>query len=584
MEDEDTRPLAGVPLNEVGEIAHHEVNLRGAYAAQVNSAVEPLRYPQFRWLWGGNVFSASGTFVQAVAGSWLMLEMTGSSTWVGLIVASATLPLLFFSLAAGALADRFDRAKLMLIAQSIMGGSAAAMAILTFFDLMTPGLLLTLGLILGSGLALNLPAWQALVPDLVPRGLVASAVALNSAAFNAARAIGPALGGALVAVYGAEAGFAYNALSYIAIIVALIVIGPRLVATAKEAPQSMGSAISTGIRFARFTPAFRNLMALVALFALTSAVVQSVLPVHTEHLGGGAVAFGVLYGAMGAGALFGAVLRPRISKWVEGSWIPYTITLFGGAGLLLGLAPSVWVAGIAMFLAGLFWLLTLATLNATAQLMTPSWIRGRAMSIYTLAFAGVLPIGSIASGSVADAIGTPGSLVVFSSGAVLLGLLSPRFQVPHVDDVESPEFTEARDPAHGESIFEGGPVIVLNTWKIDESDFAEFTALMNEVRMVRLTTGAYRWRLFRHTSDPTRLTELMVLQSWDDHLAQHGRIDDAAAVLLRRVRGFDQGEGPVTRHLVAIDVEHPPDFDDLVAAHDELHLTDGSIPRTDQDS
>lgn len=206
------------------------------------------------------------------------------------------------------------------------------------------------------------------------------------------------------------------------------------------------------------------------------------------------------------------------------------------------------------------------------------------MSIYTLAFAGVLPIGSIASGSVADAIGTPGSLVVFSSGAVLLGLLSPRFQVPHVDDVESPEFTEARDPAHGESIFEGGPVIVLNTWKIDESDFAEFTALMNEVRMVRLTTGAYRWRLFRHTSDPTRLTELMVLQSWDDHLAQHGRIDDAAAALLRRVRGFDQGEGPVTRHLVAIDVEHPPDFDDLVAAHDELHLTDGSIPRTDQDS
>lgn len=552
----------------------------------MTSAVEPLRYPHFRWLWAGNVFSASGTFVQAVAGSWLMLELTGSSTWVGLIVASATLPLLFFSLTAGALADRFDRAKLMLIAQGIMGGSAAAMAILTYLDLMTPGLLLALGLLIGTGLALNLPAWQALVPDLVPRGLVASAVALNSAAFNAARAMGPAFGGALVALYGAEAGFAFNALSYVAIIVALIAIAPNLAASAREAPQSMRSAISTGVRFARFTPAFRNLMALVALFAFSSAVVQAVLPVHTEYLGGGAVAYGVLYGAMGAGALTGAVIRPTIGKWIDGSWVPYTISLFGSAGLLLGLAPSVWVAGVAMFFCGLFWLLTLATLNATAQLMSPAWIRGRAMSIYTLAFAGVLPLGSIASGSIADVIGTPGSLVAFSSGAVILGILAPRFRVPHVDDVETPEFSgEGPDPvvSHDEGMFEGGPVIVLNTWKIEESRFNEFTNLMNEVRLVRLRTGAYRWRLFRNTSDPTRLTELMVVHSWEEHLAQHRRIDDAAADLLGKARSFDIAEGPVTRHLIAIDVENPPNFDELVAAHEELHRTDGSIPRSDQE-
>ena len=550
----------------------------------MSSAVEPLRYPHFRWLWAGNVFSASGTFVQSVAASWLMFELTGSSTWVGLIVASATLPLLFFSLAAGALADRFDRARLMLIAQAIMGGSAATMAVLTWLDLMTPALLLTLGLVIGTGLALNLPAWQALVPDLVPRGLVASAVALNSAAFNAARAIGPAIGGALVALYGAQAGFAYNAISYVAIIVALLAIGPGLVASAQDVPQSMRRAISTGIRFARFTPTFRNLMALVALFALTSAVVQAILPVHTAYLGGEEVAFGVLYGAMGAGALTGAVIRPRISDWVDGSWVPYTISLFGATGIMFGLAPNLWVAGIAMFLAGLFWLLTLATLNATAQLMSPPWIRGRAMSIYTLAFAGMMPIGSILSGLVADQLGTPGSLVAFSSGAFVLGLFAPRFAIPHVDDVVTPEFTDARPaPEHDVGTFEGGPVIVLNTWKIDQPDFAEFTRVMNEVRLVRLSTGARRWRLFRHTSDPTRLTELMVLQSWEDHLAQHRRLDDAAAALLRRARSFDRADGPVTRHLIAIDVEDPPHFEDLVATHDELHLTDGSIPRIDQE-
>lgn len=549
------------------------------------SAVAPLQYPHFRWLWAGTIFSASGTFIQAVAGSWLMFELTDSNTWVGLIVASATLPLLFFSLTAGALADMFDRTKLMLIAQGIMGFSAAAMATLTFLDLMTPGILLALGLLLGTGLALNIPAWQALVPDLVPRGLVASAVALNSAAFNAARAVGPAIGGALIVAYGAGAGFAVNALSYLAIIVALIVIGPQLRSSERDAPTSMGSAILVGIRFARFTPVFRNLMALVALFAVSSAVVQSVLPVHTANLGGSAAAFGLLYGAMGAGALAGAVIRPRISRWVDGSWVPYTISFYGGAGILLGVAPNMWVAGLAMFLAGLFWLLTLATLNATAQLLTPSWIRGRAMSIYTLAFAGVLPIGSILSGLVADQIGTSGSLLVFSSAAVLLGVLTPRFRVPDIDSVESPEFsTDRSGPSHhGDVTLEGGPVIVLNTWQIDESEFAEFTSLMNEIRLVRLSTGAYRWRLFRSTSDPTRLTELMAVQSWEEHLSQHGRIDDASAAMLREARSFDRANGPRTRHLIAIDVEHPPDFDDLVATHAELHETDGSIPYPDED-
>jgi hypothetical protein len=207
------------------------------------------------------------------------------------------------------------------------------------------------------------------------------------------------------------------------------------------------------------------------------------------------------------------------------------------------------------------------------------------MSIYTLAFAGVLPIGSIASGLLADQIGTSGSIVVFSSGAVVLGFIAPRFRVPHVDEVVTPDFTESvtRAEAHSDEMFEGGPVIVLNTWQIDESDFAEFTNVMNDVRLVRLTTGAYRWRLFRHTSDPTRLTELMVLQSWEDHLAQHRRIDDAAASLLVRARSFDIGDGPITRHLIPIDVQDPPDFAEVMA-HDAMHATDGSIPITDQES
>lgn len=549
----------------------------------MSSAVAPLRYRQFRSLWAANILSASGTFIQTVAGSWLMLELTGSSTWVGLMVSSSLLPLFFLSLASGALADMFDRTKLMLIAQGIMGGSATAMAVFTYLDMMTPGLLLGLGLLLGSGLALNLPAWQALMPDLVPRGLVASAVALQSAAFNAARAVGPALGGFILVAYGAAAGFGINALTYLVVIGVLLFIGPQLAARQPDRVP-MGSAISQGLRYARFTPEFRSLIGLVSVFAVTSAVIQAVLPVHTVTLGGAEATYGILLGAMGAGALMGAILRQRLLAQINSSSVPYTITAFGICGVVLGVAPNVVVAFAAMLAVGFFWLLTLTTLNASAQLMAPEWIRGRAMSLYSLAFAGVLPLGSILSGMVADWIGTTGAIAAFSSGALALGIMSPRFRVPPIHEIETPEFTGMRSPAHPDiGGLEGGPVIVLNTWRVEETDLAEFASVMNEIRLVRLTTGAYRWRLFRDIAEPTRLTELFAVDSWEEHLAQHRRIDDASAELIALARSFDRGDGPSSRHLIAIDVEDPPDFDAMIAAHAAMHQTDSSI-RLDEPS
>lgn len=550
----------------------------------MSSAVAPLRHKNFRSLWAATILSATGTFVQAVAGSWLMFELTDSSTWVGLMWASATLPLLFLSLISGALADMFDRAKLMLVAQGIMGVSAVAMSLLTYLDLMTPGLLLGLGLVLGSGVALNIPAWQALLPELVPRGLVASAVALQSAAFNTARAVGPALGGAIVVAYGAEAGFGINAITYLAVIVVLIMIRPELEIRERE-ETSVSSAISLGIRYARFSPSFRRLLILVALFSFSGAVVQAILPVHTDYLGGSAGAYGILLGAMGAGALCGAFLRSRLFARMERSTVPHTMLLFGLAGIALGVAPNLEVAFVAMLVVGFCWLLTLATLNAIAQLMSPEWIRGRAMALYTLAFAGILPLGSILSGVVADWIGTPGSLIVFSSASVLIGLVSPRFGVPRLEDVESPEFSDEIQGPHAlDESQEGGPVMVLNTWRIDPDDLSEFTALMNEVRMVRLRTGAYRWRLFRNVADPTLITEMFAVAGWEEHLAQHGRIDTNSSAILARARDLDREGGPRNRHLIAIDMERPPDFDELVARHEMMHRVDGSIPVSDQES
>ncbi len=529
------------------------------------------------------MLSAIGTFIQSVTGSWLMLDLTGSNTWVGLMVASSTLPLLFFALAAGALADMFDRTKLMLVAQAIMGSSALAMAIFTFTDRITPPILLGLGLLLGTGVSLNLPTWQALLPDLVPRGMIASAVALQSAAFNAARAVGPAIGGAILAAFGPAVGFGINSLTYLFVIVALLIVGRRLVVRERDSV-SLGTAIGLGVRFARFTPVFRRLLGLVAMFAITSAVLQSVLPNHTRSLGGAEVAYGILLGAMGVGALFAAAIRPRFMRRFPDRPAQLTITGFGISGITVALAPAVWVAGIGMFVAGFFWVLTLTGLNATAQLISPAWIRGRAMSLYSLSFGGILPVGSILAGILADATSTSTAMLIMSASAGTLGLFVPSFRVPSLNNVELPEFSEDRLPPDHDVTVAGGPVVVLNVWQIDRDDYHRFTGMMNEVRLVRLRTGAYRWQLLRTAADPLRLVELFEVTSWEEHLAQHRRIDDRSAALLAKVRAFDNGDGPTTRHLIGVDPDNPEGLNQLIIEHDALHQFDGSIPDFDQES
>ncbi|MEX1043915.1 MAG: MFS transporter, partial [Acidimicrobiia bacterium] len=304
----------------------------------MGEAVAPLRVPAFRALWLAAMFSSLGTFLQAVAGSWLMLELTDSATWVGLMVASNLAPTLFLAVLAGAIADLFDRTKVMIVAQSLSGLSAVAMAVVTATGHITPGLLLGLGLLLGVGVAFNLPAWQAFVPDLVPRGMVASAVALNSVAFNVARAIGPAIGGLILATLGAQVAFGLNALSYGAVVVVLATVGSKIKVAGQPAEHSMSEAMALGLRFARFTLPFRRVLLLAGLFAICSAVIQAVLPSRTAELGGQEWTYGLLLGSMGLGALIGAFTRPRVVARLGARAVPVSLTVFGVSGVALGLA------------------------------------------------------------------------------------------------------------------------------------------------------------------------------------------------------------------------------------------------------
>lgn len=545
------------------------------------STVEPLRVPRFRALWLASVFSNVGSFLQAVAASWLMLELTGSPLWVAAMTASTTLPLLFVALLAGALADVLDRRKLLLVAQSMMGLAAVTMAVLWFLDRLSAPTLLTLGLALGTGLAFNLPAWQALVPDLVPRGMVAGAVALNSVAFNVARAVGPALGGFIVAAFGPGVAFGINALSYVGVIAVIASFGGRF---RTDETTSVGGAVATGLRYARYTPVFRLLLAIAAGFAITSASVQAVLPNLTRDvLGGSAVMYGSLLGAMGLGALAGAFTRGDATARLGPRTIAASVAGFGVGGIGVGLSTVPALTAVAMAVTGLFWVWTLSTLNATVQLLAPGWVRGRAMSLYMLAFSGIFPLGSLFAGALASGTSISLAIILLSIGALALGFVGLRLPVPSLDEVAGIEhegdLTTAPHPDH----VEGSPVIVLNTWVIAEEDLVPFLETMNELRMVRLRTGAQRWRLYRNVADARRMTELFVVASWTEHLAQHRRIDAAAADLIRRARAFDTEGGPVTRHLAAIDVTDTsdlPTWDDLHAIDDHAaaHEVDGSIP------
>ena len=543
----------------------------------MTSSVAPLQLESFRALWGASLFSNIGGFIQASAAAWLMLDLTGSATWVGLISASTTLPFLGLALIAGAVADMTDRVRILLVSQIGMALAAAAMALLAFIGEATPGRLLVLGLLIGVAGSFNLPAWQALVPDLVPREMVASAVALNSVSFNVARAVGPALGGLLIATVGAEAGFGLNALSYVSVVIALGFISR----SGKGQPAdtaSLSTALALGWRFARYTSSFRRVLLFGALFALTSSVVPTVLPSHTDALGGDALAYGFLLGTMGVGAIAAAFARRPLADRLKRWTVPVAITGYSIGGIVVGTAPSLPWAVPGMMLAGACLVITTTTLNSTAQMLSPRWVRGRTMSMWSLAFAGVMPVGAILSGAVADALSTRDAYVLISLAGVGLGLWAVRSGIPVLDEIIPPQFDPDRPaPQHVETL-DSGPVMILNSFVIDPVQVDEFLELMQDLRLVRLKTGAYRWRLYRDAADPRQLTEVFLVVSWREHLNQHRRIDDEAATLIRRTRSFDLRGEPRSRHLLAVDVESPPDFDLLLATHSHMHETDGSIP------
>lgn len=544
------------------------------------TALAPLSVPEYRRLWLASVVSSLGTFMQLTVAPWLMQVMTGSPLMVSLVTTALFLPRLLLTLPAGALADVLDRRTLILMGQGLSAAAVGTMAVLQQLGMLAPSLLLGLTFLLGVGNVVHLPAMQTLIPDLVPRPMFAQAITLQSAAGNVARAVGPSIGGAIAALGLAQLAFGANAVSFLAVI-GVVLTFPR---SRIEDPgrRRLWRSTIVGWRYARFTPQISALLGVAGAFFLTTASVQALLPsVVSDELELGAAGFGLLYGVFGSGALVAALTRQRVSRRSPRLMLPGSIIGFGSSGVLLGLAPWPIVAAGALFGAGACWVWTITTLNASLQTMAPAWVRGRVISLFLLMW-GLQPIGAVLAGTVAELIGAGASTAGFTGLTLLMGLVLLRRDLPILSDlVEAAPVADAWETGRHPVEVGGAPILVMTTWRLDPAQIEEFMTVLRELRRQRLRTGATRWSVFRDAGKPGVITEAYTVPDWEEHLAQHARIDEEARAVIARARSFDQEESPRSRHFAGLDISSrtaPPLEDQLVTIHEEYHRSDGSLP------
>ncbi len=380
------------------------------------SAWAPLAQPLFRSLWIASVISYTGTWMQNVGAGWLMTQMTMNPLMVGLVQAAGALPVFLVILPAGALADIVDRRRFLLLTQGWMVLASGTLGIMTLTSCVGPWVLLLFTFLLGLGAVMNDPAWQAITPELVPREQHASAVALNSAGFNVARAVGPAMGGLIVAAVGCGSTFLLNAVSFLGVIMFLYRWKRPMETQPKT--QRVWSAIGDGFSYVRESRLAKSVLLRTGTFSVAAVAMLALLPLIARPYG--ARGYGVLLGCFGLGALLGALALPRLrEKLSVDGVVGAAIVIFAGMTFAAGRAETFALLCAVMLVAGAAWIGILACLNVAAQTMCPTYVRARALSFYLLVLQGGMAVGATLWGALAKRIGIPDALGV---AAVVLAL------------------------------------------------------------------------------------------------------------------------------------------------------------------
>lgn len=521
--------------------------------AKSTSAGGPLSYPVFRALWIATIISNVGTWMHDVGAGWLMTSLSPSPLLVALVQAATTLPMFLLALPAGAMADIVDRRKMLLAAQILGLVAAAILAVVTFAGLTTPAVLLAATFVLGIAAALSAPVFQAIVPELVDKQVLPDAIALNSLGVNISRAIGPALGGVIVAFAGTPAVFALNALSVVAVL--LVLWSWKRPQTVRALPpEHFFGALKAGYRYTRHSPAMRLVLVRAIGFFLFGSALWAMLPlVARRGLLLDAAGYGALLGCMGAGAVLGAILLKRLRKTVSANTISMGATLlFALATLALALVANVWLAGAVMFAAGLAWIGMLTTLNVAAQMASAGWVKARALAVYLLVFQGAMTGGSILWGSLAASSSVATALVVAAVGQAAALALALHWRLPQDSTVDLAPSNHWAEPVVAvQPGDDRGPVLIEIEYRVDPARIAEFVTALRRFQPVRQRDGAIRWDVWEDVAEPGRVVEAFIVESWVEHQRQHARATRTDQIDQDVLRTFHLGnKPPAVRHLL----------------------------------
>jgi MFS family permease len=531
----------------------------------LSSAFSPLRNPFYRWLLIANFFSQIGMWVHDIGAAWLMTSLAPTPIMVALIQTATALPMALLALPAGALADIIDRKRLILTAQIWRVIASASLGILTLLGLVNPLLLLGGTLLLGFGTALGAPAWQAIIPEVVPREEIREAVTLGSVSSNTARGIGPALGGFIVTAIGSGGAFLLNSASLLWIM-SVIATWKRTIKKSTLPTERFIGAIRTGMRYVANTKEVTHVLIHTIAFIFSGSAMWAMVPiVARQRLGLGSTGFGILMGVFGVGGLASIFILPTLRRRMDINHQIYLACLLFSLVLFdLAYSPNPILLGAAMFIAGASYLALMSSLMSSLQSMTPSWVLGRVMSLHALVTFGSQAAGSAFWGGTAEVIGLPQSLTC--AGIVMVGALAitRRYRVvsgEHLDLSPLKEWT--LNPLAERPAMEEGPVMIAIDYRINPQQSAEFITAMSPMKAIRRKYGAVRWLLFRDVANPGHYRESFIVQSWLEHIRQHERFTVSDIAVLEYVNRFNlEGTKRQVEHFIAevvpkVKIENP---------------------------
>jgi MFS family permease len=517
-----------------------------------SSAWSPFRHSLFRALWIATVVANIGGWMYNASAGWLMTTLSGDPLMVALVQVATSLPMFLFALPAGALADIVDKRRFILILEILISLVSAAFATLVSMDVVTPAVLLLFMFLTSAFSAWEAPAWQSIVPDLVPKEDLPSAVAANSVGINISRALGPALAGVIIVGFGIAAPFWLDAVSNVGVIGVFLWWGAPRQRTRSLPAERFAGAIRAGFRHARNNPHLRATLARAVGFFLFASAYWALLPLGARNqLGGGPELYGILLGAIGAGAVgcafVLATLKARIgvNRLVALGEVGTAITL-----VLFGLAREPFIAVSASVIAGISWIAVLANLNVSAQVALPDWVRGRGLAMYVTAFFATMTVGSAVWGEMAGIVGLPATHFIAAGGALLAIPLTRRWQLQTGAGVDLSPSMHWPMPIATETVeADAGPVMVTIEYEIFPKDREAFLTVLETLAHERKRDGAYAWGVFQDVQREGRFFETFFVESWMEHLRQHQRVTNADRLFEDRVGQFVQ-RPPIVTHLI----------------------------------